>query len=198
MAYHDIKFQTLEKTQLSLWKTSPLAFAVIKFSSQIYLYRLYLCWCKLPWYTSPDNWRRFLITPITTLFSCGDLWCDLFRPCCRWFLSCWAFFSWFFRILANLIIKAQNALLLLQLLYFWISLINLRFLIREDVKRRLVTILSSRSSKRDSCHREILHLWYLLKWHFPPRFTCFDCVSVGVSCRGTRRLTIGVVFWVRL
>ena len=198
MAYHDIKFQTLEKTQLSLWNTSPLAFAVIKFSSQIYLFRLCLCWCKLSWYTSPDNWRRFLSAPITALLSFGDLCRDLFRPCCRWFLSCWAFFSWFFLILANLIIQAQNALFLLQLLYLWVSLINLTFLIREDVKQRLITILSSRPFEKTQLSQWILHLLYLMKWHFPPRFTCFDCVSVGVSCRGTRRLTISVVFWARL
>ena len=178
--------------------TSPLVFAEVTFSSQIYLFRICLCWCKLSWYTSPDNWRRFLSAPIAALFSCGDIWRDLFRPCCRWFLSRWAFFSWFFLILAYLIIKAQNALFLLQLLYLWISFINLTFLISEDVKQRLITILSSRPSKRDICRCEILHLWYLLKWHFSPRFTCFDSVSVGVSCRGTRRLTIGVVFGARL
>ena len=103
-ANHDIKFQILQKRQLSLWNTSPLVFAEMTFSSQIYLFRLCLCWCKLSWYTSPDNWRGFLSAPITALFSFGDLWRDLFRPCCRWFLSCWAFFSWFFCILANLII----------------------------------------------------------------------------------------------
>ena len=109
-ASHDIKFQTLRKRQLSLWYTSLLVFAEMTFSSQIYLFRLCLCWCKLSWYTSPDNWRRFLSAPIIALFSFGDLCRDLFRPCCRWFLSCWAFFSWFFLILANLIISAKNAL----------------------------------------------------------------------------------------
>ena len=103
-ACHDIKFQTLQKRQLPLWNTSLLVFTERTFSSQIYLFRLCLCWCKLSGYTSPDNWRRFLSAPIATLFSCGDTWRDLFRPCCRWFLSCWAFFSWFFLILANLII----------------------------------------------------------------------------------------------
>ena len=93
---------------------------------------------------------------------------------------------------------STKCVVLLQLLYLWIFLINLTFLIRKDVKQWLITILSSRPSKRDSCRREILHLWHLLKWHFPPRFTCFDCVSVGVTCRGTRRLAIGVVFWARL
>ena len=103
-ANHDIKFQILQKRQLSLWNISSLVFAEMTFSSQIYLFRLCLCWCKLSWYTSPDNWRGFLSAPITALFSFGDLWRDLFRPCCRWFLSCWAFFSWLFLILANLII----------------------------------------------------------------------------------------------
>ena len=101
---HGSKFQTLQKRQLSLWNTSPLVFTERTFSSQIYLFRLCLCWCKLSWYTSPDNWRGFLSAPITALFSFGDLCRDLFRPCCRWFLSCWAFFSWLFLILANLII----------------------------------------------------------------------------------------------
>ena len=134
--------------------TSPLVFAEMTFSSQIYLFRICLCWCKLSWYTSPDNWRRILSAPIAALFSCGDIWRDLFRPCCRWFLFRWAFFSWFFLILAYLIIKAQNALFLLQLLYLWISFIKLTFLISEDVKQRLITILSSRPSERDSCHCE--------------------------------------------
>ena len=70
-ACHDIKFQTLQKRQLPLWNTSLLVFTERTFSSQIYLFRLCLCWCKLSWYTSPDNWRRFLSAPITTLFSCG-------------------------------------------------------------------------------------------------------------------------------
>ena len=103
-ASHDIKFQILQKRQLSLWNTSSLVFAEMTFSSQIYLFRSCLCWCKLSRYTSPDNWRLFVSAPITALFSFGDLWRDLFRPCCRWFLSCWAFFSWLFLILANLII----------------------------------------------------------------------------------------------
>ena len=70
-ANHDIKFQTLQKRQLSLWNTSPLVFAEMTFSSQIYLFRLCLCWCKLSWYTSPDNWRGFRSAPVTALFSCG-------------------------------------------------------------------------------------------------------------------------------
>ena len=103
-ANHDIKFQTLQKRQLSLWNTSPLVFAEMTFSSQIYLFRLCLCWCKLSGYTSPDNWCGFLSAPITALFSCGELWRDLFCLGCRWFLSGWAFSSWLFLILANLII----------------------------------------------------------------------------------------------
>ena len=69
-ACHDIKFQTLQKRQLPLWNTSPLVFTERTFSSQIYLFRLCLCWCKLSWYTSPDNWRGFLSAPVTPLFSC--------------------------------------------------------------------------------------------------------------------------------
>ena len=102
MAYHDIKFQALQKRQLSPWNTSPVTLAEMTFSSQIYLFRLCLCWCKLSWYTSPDNGRGFLSAPITALFSCGKLWRDLFCLGCRWFLSSWAFFSWFFLILAYL------------------------------------------------------------------------------------------------
>ena len=69
-ANHDIKFQILQKRQLSLWNTSPLVFAEMTFSSQIYLFRLCLCWCKLSWYTSPDNWRGFRSAPVTALFNC--------------------------------------------------------------------------------------------------------------------------------
>ena len=68
---HISKFQTLQKRQMSLWNTSRLVFTEMTFSSQIYLFRPCLCWCKLSSYTSPDNWRRFLSAPITTLFSCG-------------------------------------------------------------------------------------------------------------------------------
>ena len=70
-ACHDIKFQTLQKRQLPLWNTSLLVFTERTFSSQIYLFRLCLCWCKLSWYTSPDNWRGFRSAPVTALFSCG-------------------------------------------------------------------------------------------------------------------------------
>ena len=69
-ASHDIKFQILQKRQLSLWNTSSLVFAEMTFSSQIYLFQSCLCWCKLSRYTSPDNWRGFRSSPVTALFNC--------------------------------------------------------------------------------------------------------------------------------
>ena len=83
-ASHDIlKVPDPSKEIVVTVNTSPLVFAEMTFPSQIYLFRLCLCWCKLSWYSSPDNWRLFVSAPITALFSFGDLWRDLFRPGCR-------------------------------------------------------------------------------------------------------------------